>query len=348
MNRFSQVVFVLSLLLFVPAFAICQEDLGRESGLPSRIGGNRCEGIRPGANATLQGTFNVTGMQNSEKPPTFSVALYAGGAFISRQRIKNGGTFYFYCVPGQSVFISAEVNSTEVQTYPVGSLDPPPQTNYQDVYLTWSAASDAIRKRNEVVSVRNSYDRSKANQKRFDKAMAKLAENDIKTAGNVLEELVADDPNDYVAITELANIKCDAGQFADAKPLYEKAVTLKADFINALFGLGRTELALKDVSHAIEVLTQAYKIKPDSADVNHYLGEAYLQNKQGTLAITHMRKAIELAPMEKTDLYLRIAWLYNAAGARDLAAEEYKKFLKLKPNHPDKEKMLQYIAENSH
>ena len=38
----------------------------------------------------------------------------------------------------------------------------------------------------------------------------------------------------------------------------------------------------------------------------------------------------------------------NAAGAKDLAAQEYKLLLQAKPNHPDKEKMLQYIAENSH
>jgi len=137
-------VFLLAVLLLGFGTLTAQEDLGRESGLPSRIGGSRCDGAAPGARATVQGTFNVTGLQNSEKPPTFSVAIYAGGAFVSRQRVKNGGTFYFYCVPDRSVFISAEVNSTEIATYTVGSLDQPPQTNYQDIYLAWSAAKDEI------------------------------------------------------------------------------------------------------------------------------------------------------------------------------------------------------------
>jgi tetratricopeptide (TPR) repeat protein len=106
-------------------------------------------------------------------------------------------------------------------------------------------------------------------------------------------------------------------------------------------------LALRKLALAIGTLTKAYKLEPNSADVNHFLGEAYLQNKQGTLAIAHMRRAIEISPDGKADLHLRIAWLYNAAGAKDLAAAEYKLLLEKKPNHPDKQKLLQYIAENS-
>ena len=181
----------------------------------------------------------------------------------------------------------------------------------------------------------------------FDKAMAKLDENKGEATAKLLRELVEQDPNDYVAITELGNIECDNGRFAEAVQLYLKAISLKADFINALFGLGRAQLAQKNIASALNALNQAYKIDPKSADVNHFLGEAYLQNKQGTLAISYMRKAIEIAPAEKADLHLRIAWLYNAAGAKDLAAQEYKLLLQVKPDHPDKQKMLAYIAENS-
>jgi predicted Zn-dependent protease len=337
----------LAACLLFPVLLFGQEDLARESGLPSRIGGSRCEWAPRGARATLQGTFNVSGMQNTEKPPNFSVALYAGGAFVSRQRIKNGGTFFFYCVPDQSVFVVAEVNSIEVMSFSVNGLAPPPQTNYQDVFITWSAAREAVTQRNEVISARNSYERTKDNQKRFDKAMAKVRENNGATTAEMLEELIARDPNDYVALSELGMIYCENKKYAEAEPLFEKALALKGDFISAMFGAGRAALALKKISRAIDILTQANKIMSDSADVNHFLGEAYLQNKQGTLAIEYMRKAITLAPFEKADLHLRIAWLYNAAGARELAAAEYKLFLEKRPNYPDRAKMEEYIAANS-
>jgi predicted Zn-dependent protease len=346
MKVLSAISLTLALGVCLPSTSVSQEDLGRESGLPSRIGGNRCEWAPRGSTATLQGTFNVTGMQNSDKTPAFSVALYAGGAFVSRQRVKNGGTFYFYCVPSESVFVVAEVDRSEVWNFPVGTLAQPPQTNYQDVYVTWSAARDAVTKRNAVISARNLYERSKENQKLFEKAVEKMHEKSGEISAKLLEEIVENDPNDFVALTELGAIYCDNKKYSEAEPLFEKALTLKPDYVDAMFGQGRSKLALKKIAEAIDVLSRAYKIKPDSADVNHFLGEAYLQNRQGTLAIEHMRKAIALAPAEKADLHLRIAWLYNAAGAKNLAAKEYKQFLEQRPNYPDKAKLEQYIKEN--
>jgi tetratricopeptide (TPR) repeat protein len=347
MTSVSRIAFLFALLLFIPSAFFSQEDPARESGLPVRIGGSRCEAARPGATATLQGTFNVSGYQNPDKPPEFSVALYAAGAFVSRQRVKNGGAFYFYCVPDQNVFLVAEVDSTEISSYSVGTLEPSPQTNYQDIILAWSAARDVIRQRNEVISVRNTYERTKENQKRFETAMDKLHEKNGETTARMLNDLLEQDPNDFVAMTEVANIYCDSGRYSEAEPLYIRALSLKGDFINALFGMGRVDLALKNTARAIEVLSQAYKINPTSADINHFLGEAYLQNKQGSLAITYMRKAIEIAPVGKASLHLRIAWLYDAAGAKNLAAEEYKLFLQKIPNYQDRKKLLEYIAENS-
>ena len=60
-----------------------------------------------------------------------------------------------------------------------------------------------------------------------------------------------------------------------------------------------------------------------------------------------MRRSIELQPDAKADLHLRIGWLFDAAGAKNLAAEEYKQLLLKKPNHPHKEKLQKYISENA-
>jgi Tfp pilus assembly protein PilF len=338
---------IFGVLIISPIFVMGQEDPDRAMGLPSRIGGTNCSGLRPGANATVQGTFNVSGMQNSEKPPVFAVALYAGGAFISRKTVKNGGTFYFYCVPDRSVLLVAEVNSVAVSNFSISSLDQPPQTNYQDVYVTWSAAREAVIKRDKIISARSAYERSKDNQKRFDRAIDKLNENNGLTSLKILKDLVDSDPNDFVAWSEIGTIQNDNHQFADAEASFQSALQLKPDYVEALFGMGRATLALKEIDRSLKALTDAYKIEPDSADVNHFLGEAYLQNKQGTLAIKYMRRAIELSPHQKAELHLRIAWLYNAAGAKDLAAEEYRQFLKERPDYPDKEKLEQYIAVNS-
>ena len=345
MKLVSAISLIFGLTLCLSSISLSQEDLGRESGLPSRIGGSRCDGARPGAIATVQGSFNVTGLQNSGAAPKLAVALYAAGTYVSRQRVKNGGTFYFYCVPDQGVMLIAEIDSTEVGTYSVGSLAPPPQTNYQDIYVSWSG--EAMKQRNEVISIRNSYSRAPDNQKAFEKAMERIREKNGDATRKMLEDLLEKDPADFVAWTELGSIQYNQARYDDAIISYDKAVTLKPDFAAALFGGGRANLSAKKLDRSIELLSRALAMSPDSADINHYLGEAHLQNKKGSLAIVYMRRAMELAPDEKAELHLRLGWLYDAAGAKNLAAEEYKQFLQKRPNYPQKAKLLQYIKENS-
>ena len=266
---------------------------------------------------------------------------------MSRQRVKNGGTFYFYCVPDQSPMLVAEIDSSEVAVYSIGSLAAPPQTNYQDVTVSWSAAGESLKRRNEIISAKNAYSRTGANQKAFEKAMDRVSERKTEDARKLLAQLLKQDPNDFVAWTELGNIQFNQDRFEDAVASYDHALAVKPEHLNAMFGAGRANLSLKKLDRSIQLLTTALSLSPDSADVNHYLGEAHLQNKKGSLAIVHMRRAIELAPDAKADLHLRIGWLYNAAGAKNLAAEEYKQLLQKKPDHPFKSELLKYISENS-
>jgi Tfp pilus assembly protein PilF len=80
--------------------------------------------------------------------------------------------------------------------------------------------------------------------------------------------------------------------------------------------------------------------------VNHYLGEAYLQSKKGSKAVIYLNEAIRLEPVEKAEIHLRLAALYNAAGAKPLASKEYKMFLDKVPSYKDKAALEKYISEN--
>ena len=60
-----------------------------------------------------------------------------------------------------------------------------------------------------------------------------------------------------------------------------------------------------------------------------------------------MNEAIRLAPNEKADLHLRLGALYNAAGAKPQAVNEYKLFLQKRPDYKEKEKLEKYIKDNS-
>jgi len=93
------------------------------------------------------------------------------------------------------------------------------------------------------------------------------------------------------------------------------------------------------------VLENAVMSDQNSANGFHYLGIAYLQTKQGSKAVPVLNEAIRLAPAEKAELHLNLASLYNNAGMKDRAANEYKLFLVKRPDHKEKAKLEAYIKE---
>ena len=324
--------------------AYAQSEMSNPTGLPTRIGGTACNNSAGRVVASITGFLNVTGAPTTGKT-NFSVAVYAGGTFVARRRLKNGDPFYFYCVPRENVTLVGEVDSTEISSISMGLLSGPPGINRQDVNINWSDKKDPAQQTG-VISARGHYERTKANQKLFDKALDELQAGKTGPAAKGLKELLENDPKDWGAWTVLGSIHFNGSRFEDAEKAYDRALELRNDYVPALIGNGRACLALKKSDKAIEVLKAAYAIDPDSADVNHYLGEAYFQIRKGSLGIPHMNRAIEIDPDGKAELHLRIAALYNAAGAKNLAANEYKLFLQKKPNYPDRQRMEKYIAEN--
>jgi tetratricopeptide (TPR) repeat protein len=102
----------------------------------------------------------------------------------------------------------------------------------------------------------------------------------------------------------------------------------------------------KNYDGAIEALSQAVKVLPASAQANYFLGEAYLQNKKGSLGVGYLNQALKLDPVGMADAHLRLGALYNAAGMKDKAAAEYEEFLKKVPDYQEKKQLQDYITAN--
>ena len=342
---FRRFVILIALYTCSSVFLQAQEDLSRNNELPNRIGGPSCPNAVSREVATITGMLNVNGTFAAGTNPRFSVAVYAGGIFVARQRLKNGGSFIFYCVPTDNVTLVGEVDMAEISHFSMGRVAATPATNRQDVFINYS--SGPTDQRSGVVSALYAYERSKENQKLFDRALDEVQKKDQASAVKRLKKLVENDAKDFAAWTLLGDIYFNDNQFDEAAKAYEQTLGLKKDFTPALLGVGRSLLAAKKVDEAIGMLKRAYELEPGSADTNHYLGEAYLQIRKGSLGVPHLNKAIEIAPDRKADLHLRMASLYRNAGAPNLAANEYKLFLQKRPDYHDRKKMEAYIAENS-
>ncbi len=340
--RSNSLVVVFSLLALFPIFNMCQEDLARQDDLPSRIGSPKCTNSVSGRDASLQGSLTVRGTSDSGQQPNISLIVYGGGILYRRQKIKNGGSFFLSCIPRENVSLVIEINSVEVESVQLGNLQSSPYMNRHDVFITWSETG-ARKQKPGVVSVENYYQRSEKNQKLFEKAIQEASKAQINKAIQILETVVTNDPLDYIAWTQVGNFYFNGSDYTKAAPAYDRAAAQKSEYLPAMIGGGRANIALMNFDRSIEFLSKAVEIYPDSPDANHYLGEAYFLKKLGSLAIPYFRKAIELDPKSKAILHLRIGSIYDAAGSKDLAAAEYKLLLVAFPDHPDRQSLAKYI-----
>ncbi|HQU82013.1 MAG TPA: tetratricopeptide repeat protein [Pyrinomonadaceae bacterium] len=347
-NKFISLLIILFVFAFVfggnKTFG--QDDETRQSsGLPTMIGTR--PGNTRGANASLAGTLLIQGLTDETAAPAFTVSVYANGQLLFKQRVKNRGSFSFTGIPERGITLGVEADNLEVGSFPVAQILPSPSSNRQDIILTWSQIGEKIQRRNEVISVNNIYPRNEEAQKLFDKAFANIKENKKDAAIKLLKQLLEKDPKDFVAWTELGNIYFLNEKSADAENAYNQALSLKDSFLPALINFGKFYLSQKKFDQAIEILAKAVTLSPTSSDANHYLGESYLQAKKGSKAVLYLNEAIRLAPIEKAEIHLRLAALYNAAGAKDRAVAEYKQFLQKVPNYPEKASIEKYITENA-
>ncbi len=343
----AKFAFVLLLPTAAAISVSAQDDEARSaSGLPQMIGRRACASPVIGADASVGGSITVAGMPADEKGPALTVTLLANGSVVKKERVKARDSFHFPCVPRYGVSLVVEADGLEIGNYPLGQLNGPPLSNRHDVFLTWAQLGSATQRQNAVVSIRNSYNRTEAGQKAFDKAIASLKARKVENSIKLFNAVVEDDPKDFVAWTELGNLYFGENKTAEAESAYDKALALKPDFVPALMNQGKLFISMKKGDEAVDRLTRAVAGDPRSADANQYLGEAYLVARKGSAAVGYLEKAIEIEPVEKAEIHLRLAALYNGAGAKDRAAAEYRKFLDKVPDHPKKVEIEKYIAEN--
>ena len=302
---------------------------------------------QPGAgtirNFTLYGDLKVEA-EGEQANTMYDVILYTrGNEVFARQRVGNGGRYRFNNIFNGDYYLAVELDNVEVARVAVLVSQNAVQDIRQDLEFRWKSGPRSVP---GVVSAEDAYTRSQQNRNLFDKAIKELKKNELKKAATMLLSVVEADPKDFPAWNELGMIYFIQKDFAAAENSYAKAIELKPDYVTALVSLGRVRLTQKNNDGAIQVLEKAVKADPQSATAHYFLGEAYLAVRKGSLGVTHMNEALKLDPVGMANAHLRLATLYNNAGAKDRAALEYNEFLKKKPEYPEAHKLRDYIMAN--
>lgn len=324
-------LFLVLIVLFVSSVARSQGDVRSATGLPIPIGA-----------AVIWGQVEIKGLKPGETKPSVFVTLLFNGAQIGRVQANDKGYYYFLQKARDGATLLVTVGGIDVGSQNLTSAG----GDRYDMTVNWTENLKTPQQ-NAVISVKDVYtNRSAANAGLMEQAAARSKEKRSDEAVKLYEQIVANDPNDFVAWTELGSLHFSDSKGTEAETAYKKAITLKPDFTLALLNLGKLYISQKRFTDAVLVLENAAMSDRNSADSFHYLGEAYLQSKQGSKAVVVLNEAIRLAPNEKAEIHLRLGALYNAAGAKDRAANEYKLFLQKRPDHKDKSKLEAYIKEN--
>lgn len=298
---------------------------------------------------TLYGDFKVEeGRASVNKSGNFQIILYSlNGQIVARQNITNGGRYYFTRVSNGEYQLAVEMEGAEVTRIPI-TLSYNTSTEIRhNIEMEWrDVIAKSRTKSAAILSAADFYDRPPASQKIFDKAQEAVSKKEYKQAVSLLNQIVSTDSRDYQAWTELGTAYFRQEKNSEAEKAFRNALAAKPDYRLALLNLGKLYFFQKNYEAAIDLLTKAAEADPRSAETNLLLGESYLQIKKGSKAVGYLNEAIRLDPVGMAEAHLRLATLYRAAGLKDKAVAEYEQFLAKRPDHPDKEKIRQFIAEN--
>ncbi|MEP6789085.1 MAG: tetratricopeptide repeat protein [Acidobacteriota bacterium] len=332
--------FVLSVVIVVlgSAVAFAQTIPDDANHLPRKMGNDS-----PTSNIVVSGRVTLDGFPANEPRPAIYIAAYINGSLIVRRQASESGSFSITDVPRGEVTIVVEIDHNEVASRQLDYT--PALVVYQDFVVSWLQVSGK-RQRSGVVSVDALYTRSRDGQNRFERAVSDIRTGKNDSAITDLRTIVKEDPKDFYAWTQLGNAYFLKKDYKNAEDAYLHAITGDPNYPLSSVNLGKLYLTQNNFDRAIEILTRAVTAEPLSADAQQYLGEAYLGIKKGSKAVGYLNEAIRLAPIEKAEIHLRLAALYNGAGLKSQASAEYQKFLDKVPNYERSAELRKYIAEN--
>lgn len=296
---------------------------------------------------TLFGDVRVTGDNNTLVPKEVTLILRrVPDGEIGRQTVSSRGRYRFTNLKLGEYEILVEVAGREIgrlQQIFVRGLSNSPFGFQHDLEFRWRPGASSTQPVAGVVSAADVYDRPSSTRSLFQKAEEAVAKKKYDHAAGLLKQIVDTDKADFQAWIALGTVYFAREKLEDAEHAYLQAIEIRPASARAQLNLGRLRSSQKRFEDAIEPLTRAIELQPTSGDANLLMGECYLQVRKGSKAIPYLNDAARLG---RPEAHLRLGWLYNAAGMKDKAAIEYEEYLKKNPDHPDRNKLKEYITTN--
>lgn len=135
-----------------------------------------------------------------------------------------------------------------------------------------------------------------------------------------------------------------AGRLKEAVEVYTEAITKHPGSAEAYNWRGMAYDDLGDLDKALVDFNKAIELSPNYADAYNNRGEVHRKKKMYPQAMADFRKAATLDNKFAEALY-NMGLVHEAQQRKAQAAQELENYLKLKPDDPDKEQILQKIQQ---
>ena len=144
----------------------------------------------------------------------------------------------------------------------------------------------ALEIKNDYAPARNNLGNAYAENKEWDKA--------IEQYKIVTSDILYGTPQ--FPLSNLGVVYYELQEYGLSVQYYLKALDIKPDFIQALYGLAKTYVAMDRVPDAIAKLEKAIDISPTAPVLYFELARVYALNREYTRALSAYHKVVELDP----------------------------------------------------
>ena len=171
------------------------------------------------------------------------------------------------------------------------------------------------------------------------RAFQLLNQGKAQEAAEIYERLIREHTSNHKTYGNLAAIYAMQRQWKQAITLLQQALTLKADYPEALNNLGAAYREQGDLDAALSFYQRALEIRPAYADAYNNMGVVLREQGQLEGAIAAYQQALSIKS-NYAEAHFNLANALKERGDLKGAIEAYNKALELKPGDPDTHKNL--------
>jgi predicted negative regulator of RcsB-dependent stress response len=335
MNR---AIIILWLVSFSATLAMAQaDDICREYGETPTREIDRVNRVAP----YVFGRISLKGIAPNAEMPRVTV-IYSDSRQPSTRLVLNRSGNYCFRRQGAGGLLIIEVDGIETTRKTVSDIGEPRQREDFEIHLQNMQQLAAPG----VISTKFNRPPNEKTASLYKKVSEAESANQPGRAIEHVKEIVLLDPEDFIAWAKLGSLLMEKNTLDEAEKAFKRSLELRPDYNAALLNLGIITAFQNKYTEAIEIFKKVLATEPLNGRAYRFLGEAYLQNRQGSLGLAALDRALEIDPVGMAECHLLKARLFDLVGAKNLATREYKQFLEKVPDYTEKKKLKKYIKEN--